>query len=285
MVALMCVRAGVAAALIVAAGHAIAAQPSGTVIAVIQSAEVDSVTGQKVLQPLADIFSGDRINTGRVGEAQIKFRDNTKLVVGPNSSMVIDAFVFNNDDTARQISINAVRGAFRFITGNSSKDAYSITTPTATIGVRGTEFDVSVEPTGVTRVAAFSGVTIQCPRDSISGPIDRTQCIETTDPCTVSVIRPNRNIQRLTDTRDRARDLNWYFRYVRDQSMLLDDFQVSLKGCTSAATLPETAPPTVAPSPDAPPPPPPTPPPDRPDKPDKPSDPPDNDDPPGGDSF
>ena len=51
--------------------------------------------------------------------------------------MIIAAFVFNNDDTARQVSINAVRGAFRFITGKSSKDAYSITTPTATIGVRG----------------------------------------------------------------------------------------------------------------------------------------------------
>ena len=51
--------------------------------------------------------------------------------------MVIDAFVFNNDNTARQVSISAVRGAFRFIAGKSSKDAYSITTPTATIGVRG----------------------------------------------------------------------------------------------------------------------------------------------------
>jgi hypothetical protein len=45
--------------------------------------------------------------------------------------------VFSDSDTARNISINAVRGAFRFITGKSPKDAYSITTPTATIGVRG----------------------------------------------------------------------------------------------------------------------------------------------------
>jgi hypothetical protein len=51
--------------------------------------------------------------------------------------MIIDAFVFNNDNTARQVSINAVRGAFRFIIGKSSKDAYSITTPTATLAVRG----------------------------------------------------------------------------------------------------------------------------------------------------
>jgi hypothetical protein len=51
--------------------------------------------------------------------------------------MIIDAFVFADDNTARNISINAVKGAFRFITGKSPKDVYSITTPTATIGVRG----------------------------------------------------------------------------------------------------------------------------------------------------
>ena len=33
--------------------------------------------------------------------------------------MIIDAFVFNNDDTARQVSINAVRGAFTSLPGSS----------------------------------------------------------------------------------------------------------------------------------------------------------------------
>ena len=112
-------------------------QPSGVVLAVVQQSEIDTATGRRVLMHEAAIFSGDRIITGPSGEAQVKFRDDTRLVVGPNSMMTIDAFVFNDDDTARQISINAVRGAFRFITGNSPKDAYSISTPTATIGVRG----------------------------------------------------------------------------------------------------------------------------------------------------
>ena len=113
------------------------ADPSGFVIAVVQAAHVDGRTGKMILQPAAPVFSGDHIITDAIGVVQVKFRDDTKLVVGPNSMMVIDAFVFNNDNTARQVSINAVRGAFRFITGNSPKDAYSITTPTATIGVRG----------------------------------------------------------------------------------------------------------------------------------------------------
>ena len=110
------------------AAPAFAQQASGVVIAVIQQAEVDGSTGKLVLQPEAPIHSGDTIVTGRIGQAQIKFRDDTKLVVGPNSQMVIDAFVFAGDQP-RNISINALRGAFRFITGNGPKDAYSITTP------------------------------------------------------------------------------------------------------------------------------------------------------------
>lgn len=114
-----------------------AAGPSGVVLAVVQHSEADGTTGKRVLKPEQPVYAGDRIVTGPIGQAQIRFRDDTKLVVGPNSTMIIDAFVFNDDDTAREISINAVRGAFRFIAGKSKKDAYKVVTPTSTIGVRG----------------------------------------------------------------------------------------------------------------------------------------------------
>jgi hypothetical protein len=122
----------------VLAGSSVArAQPDGVVIAVVQQAAIDAKTGKKTLMPANPIYSGDRVITDQIGEAQIKFRDDTRLVIGPNSMMVIDAFVFADDNSARKVSINAVRGAFRFISGNSPKDAYSITTPTSTIGIRG----------------------------------------------------------------------------------------------------------------------------------------------------
>ncbi len=126
--------AAVAAVAFVPMAHA---QPDGFVVAVIQQAHIDAKTGKTVLMPANPIYSGDKITTDRIGNAQIKFRDDTKLVVGPNSTLVIDAFVFNKDDTARQVSISALKGAFRFISGKSPKDVYRITTPTATIGIRG----------------------------------------------------------------------------------------------------------------------------------------------------
>jgi hypothetical protein len=212
------------------------AQPDGVVLAVVQAANIDTQTGEKLLEKEAPVFSGDRIDTGPTGEAQIRFRDDTKLVVGPNSSLVIDAFVFADDGTARQITINAVRGAFRFFTGSSPKDAYSIITPTATIGVRGTEFDVSVEEEGTTRVANFEGVTRICPR--VNGVTQSGgECVEATDPCTLSVIRPlEPEVVRYSndDIEFRNRQLKYYFRYIRDQESLLRDFQVDLEQCQFA---------------------------------------------------
>src|SRR5690242_6260205 len=104
----------IVASLCVAAGSGQAIEPSGTAVAVVQSADVDAATGRYLLSVSAPVFSGDRIRTGAGGEAQLRFRDQTKMVVGPNSLLLIDKFVFDDASTARSISINAVRGAFRF---------------------------------------------------------------------------------------------------------------------------------------------------------------------------
>src|SRR5262245_35258728 len=159
------------------------AAPSSTAIAGVQSSEADGDTGRRVLAAQGPVYSGDRVITGRVGEAQLQFRDGTKLVVGANSSIVLDAFIITADNSARQVSIDVVKGAMRFITGNGPKDAYSITTPAATISVRGTAFDLEVEPQGTTRVAVFSGATQTCDRQP---PPFRT-CIIQTANCDVSV--------------------------------------------------------------------------------------------------
>lgn len=272
-----CLAAGLMAAALVAAQ---AAEPSGTVLAAVQMAEATGPGGKLVLKPETPIYAGDKIVTGPVGEAQIRFIDDTRLVVGPNSQLVIDSFVFSGT-TARNVSINALRGAFRFISGDSPSGAYKITTPTATIGVRGTEFDVDVDEVGSTRVANFSGITRICDRfanentESLD-PRDKNRfrgCVETQGACSVSLVERGRDIRRFSDRFDRNRELNWYFRYVRDQSRLLGPFQVSLAQCGDRT--PQRIEFSPTPTPDNPPPPPPPPPPpckhkcggDKPDKP------------------
>lgn len=216
-----------------------ASAPDGRVIAVVQSAEVDGQTGKLVLMPEAPIFSGDRIITGSMGQAQVKFRDDTKLVVGPNSMMVIDAFVFSGDGDVRNFSINAVRGAFRFITGNGPKDAYTINTPTATIGVRGTEFDINIDAAGGTNVAVFEGTTRVCNKRQ------RT-CVEQNAGCGIIAVAPGENPRAVKELFERAR-LQRDFRYIRSQRSLIPDFRVDVSTCRSdrAENPPSSGPPTT----------------------------------------
>lgn len=86
----------------------------------------------------------DRIKTGRDGAAEIEFLDGTSLTIGANSEIVLDKMIFDRD-RAKNATVEVVRGTLRFVTGNSDHSAYQIKTPVATIGVRGTVIDVSLE--------------------------------------------------------------------------------------------------------------------------------------------
>ena len=125
-------------------GQSAAQEPSGNTVGVIPAASAAGVTGTRVLAVDNPIFMGDVVNTDGVGEVQIRFRDNTRIVVGPNSHMTIDRFVFNPDNTASDVALNFVRGTFRFIGGVSDSEAYSFRTPAMTIGIRGSAFDISI---------------------------------------------------------------------------------------------------------------------------------------------
>lgn len=76
-------------------------------------------------------------------ESSAKFvlKDSTNLVLGPNSRLKLDKAVFSDEKSIGDIAIKLTLGSFRFITGHSAKESYAITTPLATIGIRGTTLD------------------------------------------------------------------------------------------------------------------------------------------------
>lgn len=142
----------------------LAAERAGKAIGV--DPNVDAVApggGRRLLKLEGAVFRGDEIVAGRTGMAQIRFVDDTRLVVGPNSRLRIDSFVFNPDDTARQVTISMAKGAFRFITGKSSKKAYTLNTPTGTLGIRGTVFDLFASEQDATAIV-HEGAVEACDR-------------------------------------------------------------------------------------------------------------------------
>ncbi len=236
------------AALAVPVSGVMAASPSGKAIAVIQSTDIVSAGGQRGLVPEAPVYMGDKIVTDVGGEAQIQFVDDTRLVVGPGSSLLIDKFVFKGQ-TASNVTINAVRGTFRFITGNSPKNAYLIRTPTATLGLRGTRLDVSIGTKGETRIALYGepdtiGIRV-CDRN-------RRNCLDMKDRCDLVVVKPGGGPVR-PQAAERAQILKTSFPYLKSQESLWSKFKVQPVGCgvtaTAAAFSPSTGGWSPAPTP------------------------------------
>jgi hypothetical protein len=92
-----------------------------------------------------DIIRDEVVRTLQDSGAKFVLKDSTNLILGPNSSLKLDRAVFSDEKTIGDIAIKLTEGSFRFITGNSSKESYAITTPIATMGVRGTVLDILVE--------------------------------------------------------------------------------------------------------------------------------------------
>ena len=73
--------------------------------------------------------------------------DNSNVTVGPGSTIKLDDFVYSGPKQPGTIALNMTKGTLRFITGDANKRAYTIWTPTAAIGVRGTILRIKVTPT------------------------------------------------------------------------------------------------------------------------------------------
>jgi ferric-dicitrate binding protein FerR (iron transport regulator) len=89
-----------------------------------------------------EIFRDETVRTAADSDAKFVLRDDTNLSLGPGSTLKLDRAVFSGETSAGDIAVKLSSGAFRFITGHSSKESYKIVTPLATIGVRGTTLDI-----------------------------------------------------------------------------------------------------------------------------------------------
>jgi hypothetical protein len=195
---------------------------------VIPDASALRSEGRLPLSVQQSIYMGDSIQTGPSGEAQIDFVDSTRLVVGPSSSLLIDNSVLRNKKTMSSFVVSALRGTFRFISGTSPKPAYAIRTPTATIGVRGTEFDFAVLPDGGTEFVLFHGSAQVCDRSG--------NCTIVTGACSAISVPRSGPIRALLDREDRNARLRANFPYIRARNASLrPEFRTDVRTCGNIA--------------------------------------------------
>jgi hypothetical protein len=105
--------------------------------------------GAKVAAPVgAAVQTSDVIMTGADGSAGITFTDNSLVSVGPNSVFAIDKYRFDSTTHAGEFEGSLRKGRLAAISGKmvkASPESMKIRTPSAIMGVRGTEFVVQVD--------------------------------------------------------------------------------------------------------------------------------------------
>ncbi len=97
-----------------------------------------------------EILSYDTVKTGQ-GKTAILFTDDTRVDVTAHSKLLIDEFVYDPNNKTGKLSIKASAGTIRYASGQIAKNSQQnvkIETPTATIGVRGTDFTMTIDEIG-----------------------------------------------------------------------------------------------------------------------------------------
>lgn len=85
------------------------------------------------------------------GEVRILFVDETKVTISKYSTLIIDEFVYDNNTKKGKVNLKASFGTLRYTSGliaKNNRENIRITTPTASVSVRGTDFEVVVKGSG-----------------------------------------------------------------------------------------------------------------------------------------
>jgi hypothetical protein len=128
-------------------------------------------------QPLlrgAELDNGDTVRTWE-GRAQLRFTDGAYVSLQPQSEFAIRDYRFDGrTDGTEHGFFGLLKGAMRAVTGlvgRVNRDQYQITTPTATIGIRGTGGVIQVRDDGSTLIVGTSGIwSLTNPAGSIDVP-------------------------------------------------------------------------------------------------------------------
>jgi len=98
----------------------------------------------KMLSVKSEVQAGDLLTTEQETYARIKFADGGEIVLRPGTQLKVDSYAYDEAKPEAGSSLmSLVKGGFRAVTGligKRNKDNVSFSTPTATIGIRGTHF-------------------------------------------------------------------------------------------------------------------------------------------------
>ena len=103
--------------------------------------------GPRILGKGLAFQEGDTLSTAAGSSAIIRLQDGTRMTLRPGTDMVVQRFQYREGAATNSMVMQLFSGGLRAITGLISKnapDAARLQTKTATIGIRGTDFDARI---------------------------------------------------------------------------------------------------------------------------------------------
>ncbi len=204
-----------------AIGPAVAASPIGNTV---QASTTVSASG-RVLEKSSPVFFNDVLRSNATGIGQFIFNDGGRLAIGPSAAVTIDKSIYKGGKSVQQASIQASKGAFRFISGAFS--VKKINTPYGTIGIRGTAFDFTIR-NGRVYILLFRGAVSFCRGGN---------CKTLKSSCDYLVASGGKisDPQALSAGIDQGLNVGEVFPLAVNQSRLSSQFRQGMRNCFSRA--------------------------------------------------
>ncbi len=163
----------------------------------------DSGTARRLVDG-ASVYPGETVETGPGAKGVLVFRDDSRLTLGASTRFKVDSFVFDDKNPAEgKFMVSLLRGSMRALTGvigKTNKRNVGYSTPTATIGIRGTGLDldcVAVDSCsfftwqGVIEVTQFGQTTVQLLEAGQGLYVSRSELRPLTAPTLDNLPRPD----------------------------------------------------------------------------------------------
>ncbi|MDM8539627.1 SdrD B-like domain-containing protein [Desulfococcaceae bacterium HSG9] len=125
-------------------------EPVGKVVTLKGKVTAESTNGTRVLKSGSPVYQQDVLVTYPDSRSEVRFEDGTRLAQGPDSRISVDEYVFDkHNDSTSGLVLNMFKGVFRVISGKIAEqnpDRFTVKSPLATIGIRGTATVSNVQP-------------------------------------------------------------------------------------------------------------------------------------------
>ena len=183
----------------------------GTITKIVEGPIMAQTQGgaSRTLNEGDPVYQHDIVSTVARSYVKITLEDGTVFQLGPLSRMSLDKYAFDSQNSVGEVKANIFSGFFRYISGKISGknegEHTVIQTPSADIGIRGSEIEARIEPDGSLSVLHLSGLINIVSRHSLGE-------VMVYEPGTVVYI-PNNNtshtLKTLTEEQIQLRIQEW----------------------------------------------------------------------------